>query len=332
MGHALVAAVAASVLVAGVWTATAIGAAPNGQGVFVDDNGSIHEPDINGLAASGITRGCNPPADDRFCPDRAVTRQEMASFLVRALGLPRSPTSFFEDTAGSIHAHDIDDLAEAGITLGCNPPANTSYCPLLPVTRQQMASLLVRALDLPATERTYFDDTDGSIHAVDIDALAQADITRGCNPPSNTSFCPRETVTRAQMASFLVRAFGLSPQLNHLSMRSGLSCTKDSGACTGRVSLPPGVRLEVVEGWYQVTPYLPGEEATFTAPSTSVAFTWNGQEIPADALGLDAERSPATRLWKTRPPALTRGTHTLRATWRWAGDVTQTVTYVITVP
>lgn len=54
-------------------------------GSFVDDEGSVHEADIEALAAAGITKGCNPPANDRFCPGDPVTRAQMASFLVRAL-------------------------------------------------------------------------------------------------------------------------------------------------------------------------------------------------------------------------------------------------------
>ena len=36
------------------------------------------------LANAGVTRGCNPPRNDRFCPDDYVTRGQMAAFLVRA--------------------------------------------------------------------------------------------------------------------------------------------------------------------------------------------------------------------------------------------------------
>jgi hypothetical protein len=35
--------------------------------------------------------GCNPPDNDRFCPEGPVTRGQMASFLVRALGLSPVP-------------------------------------------------------------------------------------------------------------------------------------------------------------------------------------------------------------------------------------------------
>jgi hypothetical protein len=54
---------------------------------FVDDDGSTFETDIEWLGATGVTKGCNPPANDRFCPTKKVTRGQMASFLARALGL-----------------------------------------------------------------------------------------------------------------------------------------------------------------------------------------------------------------------------------------------------
>jgi hypothetical protein len=66
----------------------ALGLTDNGGGnSFVDDDGSIFEDDIAKLAAAGITRGCNPPVNDRFCPDDQVKRDQMASFLARALNL-----------------------------------------------------------------------------------------------------------------------------------------------------------------------------------------------------------------------------------------------------
>ena len=46
----------------------------------------IVESDIDKLATAGVTRGCNPPVNDRFCPGSNVTRGQMAAFLRRALG------------------------------------------------------------------------------------------------------------------------------------------------------------------------------------------------------------------------------------------------------
>ncbi|MGA7270223.1 MAG: CapA family protein [Acidimicrobiia bacterium] len=112
---------------------------------FSDDDGSMFEADIQALAAAGITRGCGPRL---FCPDRVVTRQEMAAFLTRALHLEPGESDRFVDDAGSPFAADISALARAGITKGCNPPANDLFCPTRPVLRDQMASFLSRALDL----------------------------------------------------------------------------------------------------------------------------------------------------------------------------------------
>jgi hypothetical protein len=53
---------------------------------FTDDDDSIFQDDINALAAAGITRGCNPPANTHFCPTRTLTRGEVAALLHRLLG------------------------------------------------------------------------------------------------------------------------------------------------------------------------------------------------------------------------------------------------------
>ncbi len=121
---------------------------------FTDDDTSIFETDIDKLGTAGVTKGCNPPANTRFCPDQPVTRGQMAAFLVRALGYDDDGGgNHFTDDDTSIFETDIDKLGTAGVTKGCNPPANTRFCPDQPVTRGQMASFLDRALDLPTPER-----------------------------------------------------------------------------------------------------------------------------------------------------------------------------------
>ncbi len=69
-----------------------------------------------------------------------------------------------------------------------------------------MAAFLNRALHLPATNTDYFIDDDGTLFENDINRLAAAGITKGCNPPVNDKFCPVDTVTRGQMAAFLHRS------------------------------------------------------------------------------------------------------------------------------
>jgi hypothetical protein len=78
------------------------------------------------------------------------------------------------------------------------------FCPNQAVTRGMMAAFLVRALDLPPATDDYFTDDDGKTFEGSINRLAESRITFGCTP---TTFCPTQTVTRAQMASFLDRAY-----------------------------------------------------------------------------------------------------------------------------
>ncbi len=117
-----------------------------GGDLFVDDGGSVFEADIDKLGTAGVTRGCNPPVNDRFCPDEVVTRDQMAAFLARAYNLSAGGSSdLFVDDDGSVFEADIDKLGATGVSRGCNPPVNDMFCPNEPVTRQQMAAFIHRA-------------------------------------------------------------------------------------------------------------------------------------------------------------------------------------------
>ena len=184
-----------------VWTPKKAGAefldTPPGH-VFVDD--------VNALAASGVTKGCNPPQNTHFCPEDKVTRAQMATFLTRALALEPAESDFVDVLFDSPHIDDIGALAAAGITKGCNPPKNDRFCPDDYVTRAQMATFLARAMKLTPAASDFGDVDADNPHRDDIGALAAAGITKGCNPPKNDRFCPDDYVSRGQMAAFLVRA------------------------------------------------------------------------------------------------------------------------------
>jgi hypothetical protein len=120
---------------------------PGAPVTFDDSSGSVFAADIVWLGSVGVTRGCNPPVNDMFCPDDSVTRGQMAAFLVRALRLSDDGGgNTFVDDDGSVFEMDIARLSAAGITRGCNPPTNDMFCPDDPVTRAQMAAFLHRAL------------------------------------------------------------------------------------------------------------------------------------------------------------------------------------------
>ena len=168
---------------------------------FADDDGSAHEWAIEAIADAGITDGCGVAA---FCPEDAVTREQMATLLVRAFNLTATRPSGFRDIAESPHAADIEMLAAAGVTMGCEVDA---YCPSRAVTRAELATFLSRSIGLrPISWRNTFVDDDGLVHEGDIEALAADGVTQGCG--ANT-FCPGEAVKRGEMASLLARALRL---------------------------------------------------------------------------------------------------------------------------
>lgn len=164
---------------------------------FSDIDDSIFWKEIAWLFDAGISGGCG---GGKFCPDLGVRRGEMASFLVRALGLPPASRDYFTDDESSIHENDINRLAEAGITRGC---ASGRFCPTGTVRRDEMASFLTRALGLPGTATDFFTDDRGNAHEPTINSLAASRIAGGCD---TGRYCPARTVTRGQMAAFLYRA------------------------------------------------------------------------------------------------------------------------------
>ena len=107
-------------------------------------------PFVERLFELEVTGGCAiEPA--RFCPDRSVTRAEMATFLTKAFALAPAAASGFTDVdpAGA-HAASIDALSAAGITAGCSRDP-LRYCPDRIVSRAEMATFLAQALALVET-------------------------------------------------------------------------------------------------------------------------------------------------------------------------------------
>jgi hypothetical protein len=166
--------------------------------------------EIGKLSAAGVTQGCG---GGNYCPDPAVTREQMAVFLIRALGdfNPPAPGSqrFGDVPSTNPFYAFIEQMAVRGITSGCG---GGNYCPTANVTREQMAAFIIRALHDPG----YVPPAPGSQRFADvlssnpfyghIEEMAVRAITLGCG---GGNYCPTANVTRGQMAAFLVRAFGL---------------------------------------------------------------------------------------------------------------------------
>lgn len=164
---------------------------------FVDVGRSAHLPAILTLTAEGIIEGCG---DERFCPNEAIARTEMAEIMQRALALPDTDEDFFVDDDGTDAEPAINALAAAGVVNGCGD--GTTYCPDEPVSRARMASYLARGFDLEAAAGDVFTDDNGHAHEDNINRVAASGVAQGCTP---TRFCVSGRVTRGQLASFVAR-------------------------------------------------------------------------------------------------------------------------------
>lgn len=165
---------------------------------------------IERLYNAGITGGCTT-SPLNYCPTSPVTRAQMAIFLEKGIHgsafTPPDVASTFMDTAGHWAEDWIEALKNDGVTSGCGAGI---YCPENAVTRAQMAIFLLKAKYgpsyAPPNVNPTFGDTAGHFAEDWIEQLAAEGITSGCG---GGNYCPESTVTRDQMAVFLVKAFNL---------------------------------------------------------------------------------------------------------------------------
>jgi len=198
--------------------ATTPAATPIAAGATFGDVPAAHwaADQIGRFAARGITTGCDT---NTFCPERGVTRAEMAVFVDRTLGYGRSATAAaqelpavptFADVPMDYWAYAfIEQFAQLRITTGCG---GGEFCPERGVTRAEMAAFLIRALresELTPATPTFADVPASHPQYGYVEALVGLGVTTGCgtNEQGRRIYCPDRGVTRAEMAVFITRAY-----------------------------------------------------------------------------------------------------------------------------
>jgi hypothetical protein len=199
--------------VAAAGTATGVSAPAGGGSVTLDDAiadyGMIPADSIGPCNATGdcyqIT--VSDPAV------RPVQHWDIQLHETLSVGVPHSwvlhvGESFPDVLTDNIFYAFIETLFHNGVTGGCS---GGGYCPANPVTRAQMAVFLLKskfgsAHIPPPCNGTVFADVPCTGGPFDpwIEELADLGITGGCG---GGLYCPNNTVTRQQMAVFLLKAF-----------------------------------------------------------------------------------------------------------------------------
>ena len=150
---------------------------------------------------SGVTNGLS---DTMFGPYASCTRAQIVTFLWRAAGSPEPKTasSFADVPASAYYAKAVAWAVENGITNGMT---ETTFAPNATCTRGQSVTFLYRALKGTASGSTNF--TDVKSDAFYTDAINWAVANNVTNGTSNTTFSPNADCTRAEIVTFLYRAY-----------------------------------------------------------------------------------------------------------------------------
>ena len=164
-------------------------------------NGAYFYEAVKWAVENGITDGVG---DNLFAPDQLCTRAQIVTFLWRAAGSPEPKTasSFTDVSASAYYAKAVAWAVENGITNGMTA---TMFAPDATCTRGQSVTFLYRALKGTAGTTSSFADVPAN--AFYADAVGWAVSQKVTDGTSNTTFSPNAYCTRAEIVTFLYRAY-----------------------------------------------------------------------------------------------------------------------------
>ena len=173
------------------------------QSFFVDvAEDSYYYDAVKWAVENGITNGVD---ETHFAPNASCTRAQMVTFLWRAAGKPEptiTATAFTDIDASAYYYKAVLWAYENGITLGTS---DTTFSPNDTVTRAQSVTFLFRALSgVAGTENPFLDVKEDAYYADAVMWAVQHGITLGT---SDTMFSPENDCLRAQIVTFLYRAY-----------------------------------------------------------------------------------------------------------------------------
>jgi hypothetical protein len=212
-----------------------------------------------------------PPETAHACPDGRV------------------PDSPFADTSGNAHEDSIDCVHWWGVASG---RSEDTYAPGLPVSRAQMATFIANAIeeaggDLPEDGEGFRDVAGTNPHAAAIRRLAAAGVVSGY---PDGSYRPNDTVTRAQMTTFLVRAY---ERVSGGTLRSSERYFRDTDGNVHRTNIMAAAEAGFTAGTRPRT-FSPQAGVTRAQMASFIARTLNRKVVHTDAVPPDEREAETT--------------------------------------
>lgn len=182
--------------------------APEKEPAFADIAGQWYESYVELVAEAGIIKGYD---DGLFHGDNHVTREEFAAMLVRALGLTdNGEACAFTDISGRWSEESIRIAAQNGLVNGVNA---TTFAPDAEITRQEMMTMIARALKATGLNVTGSDDLSGYADANEVSGWALSSVrtlvASGIISGDNGKLNPTGTCTRSEAAAVFSRLLAL---------------------------------------------------------------------------------------------------------------------------
>ena len=165
-------------------------------------NGAYFYEAVKWAVKNGITTGVG---NDLFAPEQPCTRAQIVTFLWRAAGSPEpkgAASGMSDVVSGSYYEKAVAWAIENGVTTGTT---TSTFSPDATCTRAQSVTFLYRALGKKVESSANF--TDVKSDAFYTDAVNWAVANNVTNGTSNTTFSPNADCTRAEIVTFLYRAY-----------------------------------------------------------------------------------------------------------------------------
>ena len=281
---------------------------------YVDvDDSNKHYEDISVLASAGIFEGTDCDTD-KFCPDADLDRRTLLIWLIKMMEAEdslhwvekRGWTHLVSELDFKDEETDLsqDEIAEQmvmwGLSLGCRR-MTMDECLDQSVYRKHMAPFLVHAFRVPAADSTAYADVGAkNKYLPAISRLTASEIVKPCSEDP-LKYCPRRTVTRAQMASLLVQAdiWQNSSQETPTNLQSTPAPTEELDE-SGELAVDPPDELEELAA---NPPDMPTSVSLVLNGQNGITVSW---QAPTDGGQITHYRlnwriSEATAAWTQSP-------------------------------